>query len=269
LGAAPLLGAIVAAPAQILNISAAGEANPSTKSYLGYAWNGATATLDGITLGGNTGVSETVVGTHTLAVGGNNFVATVSQGPIPSGTFQSAGQSPVTLSWSLTAGSFLGVAIDHGVSVTAAASGSVQVSPPVDTIYRLYLYTREGGIVLSADTSKPILNAPSSILVLAGLNIVSNKGTIVIRNSGGGILSWNASSQTPGLISIDTPSGQTPSSGAIAFSINTTGKTPGDYPGVIYIDAGEGGSASVAVTVRIFNELKRIFLPLVVNSYAP
>jgi len=52
----------------------------------------------------------------------------------------------------VTGGTFLDVAMDHGVTITSSSSGSVQVSPPVDIDYWLYVITQEGGIVKSVNT---------------------------------------------------------------------------------------------------------------------
>ena len=163
----------------------------------------------------------------------------------------------------MTAGTFLDVAIDHGVTIPSSSSGSVQVSPPVDTDYWLYVITQEGGVVKSVSTGAPILNVPSTITVLAGLNYSVNKGSFNIKNDGGGTLQWTAASQTPSLITMDTPDGQTTTLGTIAFTLNVGSLAPGDYVGTIYVDAGTAGTARVTVNVKVVDILYKIHLPLV------
>ena len=108
-------------------------------------------------MSGNTGVSSADTGTHTLSVGGTNFTASISQAPTPAAVFTASGSSPVTLNWSVTAGTFLDVAMDHGVTISSSSSGSVQVSPPVDKDYWLYVITKEGGIVKSVKTGALVI----------------------------------------------------------------------------------------------------------------
>ena len=163
----------------------------------------------------------------------------------------------------MTAGTFLDVAIDHGVTIPSSPSGSVQVSPPVDTDYWLYVITREGGIVKSVNTGAPILNVPAAINILAGLNYSVNKGYCTIKNDGGQTLNWTATSQTPSLITMDTPAGQTTTHGTIVFTLNVSSLSPGDYVGYIYVDGGTGGTAQVTVNVKLVDILYKVHFPLV------
>jgi hypothetical protein len=233
LGSPPVVGAILSAPPMILSTNAQGDPAPPTLFYLGYAWSGGSSTLDGQAVTGNAGVSSAGPGTHTLSVGGTNFTASISQAPTPAAMFTASGASPVTLNWSVTAGTFLDVAVDHGVTITSSSSGSVQVSPPVDMDYWLYIITEEGGIVKSVNTGVPILEVPSTINILAVQNYSVNKGYFTIQNDGSSTLQWTATSQTPNLITMDTPNGQTTAQGTIAFTLNVGSLSPGDYVGTI------------------------------------
>jgi hypothetical protein len=261
----PSVGVLLADPPQILSGNANGDPPPPTTAYLGYAWSGGSATLDGQAVTGNAGVSPAGTGPHTLSVGGTNFTASISQAPTPAATFTTSGVSPVTLNWSVTSGSFLDAAIDHGVAITSSPSGSVQVSPPVDTDYWLFVIIEEGGIVKS--TGAPILNVPATINPLAGLNYSVNKGAFTIENDGGGTLQWTATSQTPDLITINTPNGQIIVQGtfSIAFTLNVGSLPPGNYVGTIDVDAGTAGTVQVTVNVKLVSILYKVHLPLVVR----
>jgi len=150
LSSAPVLGSLLAAPSRVLPVTAAGDSEPSTRSYLGYAWDGGSATLDGVTVTGGRGWGPTGTGTHTLEVAGTDFLATVGVGPAPSAALTAnpttiAGGQTATLTWATPAGSFLGAFIDHGVGRRTTASGQVVVSPSATTTYRLHVTTAEGG----------------------------------------------------------------------------------------------------------------------------
>ena len=155
--------------------------------------------------------------------------------------------------------------MDHGVTIPSSSSGSVQVSPPVDTDYWLYVITKEGGIVKSVNMGAPILNVPATVNILAGLNYLVNKGAFTIQNDGRGTLQWTATSQTPSLITMDTPNGQTTTQGTIVFTLNVSSLSPGDYVGTIYVDAGTAGTAQVTVNVKLVSILYKVYLPLVVR----
>jgi len=262
LPSAPTIGKI-AAPLQILTTNAYGDSAPPTLAYLGYDWSGSSATLDGVTVTGNAGLSSAGVGTHTLSVGGTNFTANVSQAATPDATFTTSGNSPVTLNWSVTAGTFLDAAIDHGVTIPSASSGSVQASPPVDTTYWFYAITKEGGVVKSIKTGVPILNVPASVTVLAGLNYPVNKGYFNIKNDGGSTLLWTATSQTPSRITMDTSSGNTPTLGTVGFTLNVGSLAPGDYVGTISVDAGTAGNGVVTVNIKLVDILYKTYLPII------
>jgi predicted outer membrane repeat protein len=150
LSSAPVLGSLLAAPSRVLPVTAAGDGEPSTVSYLGYAWDGGGATLDGVPVSGGRGWGPTTAGNHTLTVAGTPFQATVGTGPAPSAQLTaspeiiSSGQL-VTLSWSTQAGTFSGAFIDHGVGRRSTSSGQAQVFPTATTTYRLHVATEEGG----------------------------------------------------------------------------------------------------------------------------
>jgi predicted outer membrane repeat protein len=151
----PVLGAIAAVPPQILTQVAAGDPETTTRSYLGYAWSGGNATLDGAAVNDGIGWGATTLGTHTLNVAGEDFQATVSPGPTPMASLSATPQhvgvgEPVTLSWSTTGGNFVSAFIDQGVNISSAPSGQVVVTPSASTTYTLYVVTEEGGTTASA-----------------------------------------------------------------------------------------------------------------------
>lgn len=155
LSSEPELGALLAVPTRILMQTAVGDPESTTSAYLGYAWHGGNATLDGVPQGGGFGWGPTTVGTHNLWVQGNQFQATVGVGPTPAVNFTASpaettpGQ-PVTLSWSLVSGTFVGVEIDHGLNPSSVPSGQLVVTPSVTTTYSMHMVTQEGGVTATA-----------------------------------------------------------------------------------------------------------------------
>ena len=156
LGSRPSLGALTVAPSKIVPVTAAGDSASSTEVYVGWAWNGGSASLNGNGLGGDTcGVeSSPSVGTQTLSVDGQSFQAQVVQGAAPAATFTASPSvigdgGSATLSWSLQEGTYLDMTLDQGLAFTPGTSGSVVVSPTLDTTYRLFMITKEGGVVRS------------------------------------------------------------------------------------------------------------------------
>lgn len=149
-GSEPIFGAISRAPLQILNETAAGDPTTDTDAYIGYAWSGGAATVNGAPVGGNSGWQSVGVGTHTLSVtGASSETAQITAGPTPTATltstppFISSGES-ATLDWDVTAGTFVKAELDFLGSVSS--SGSQQVTPDATTTYHLYALTKEGGI---------------------------------------------------------------------------------------------------------------------------
>lgn len=151
----PELGALHAVPHRILNVTAVGDPDSVTRSYLGYAWDGGNATLDGSPVSGGYGWGPTSAGTHNLWVQDNQFQANVGVGPTPAVSFTATPEistpgQPVTLSWSLVSGTFVDVEIDHGLNPSGTASGQLVVTPSVTTTYSLHMLTEEGGATATA-----------------------------------------------------------------------------------------------------------------------
>ncbi len=150
-------GFLRAVPPIIIPVTAVGDDDTSTRSYLAYAWSGTEATLDGQYLADHTGVlPDPSVGVHTLVVDGVEYQTAVSTVAAPTATFSaspiaiSSGESSV-LSWTTPSHVFLEMDIDQGVQVSGnQSSGSIAVMPTCTTTYRLFVATSVGGVVLEA-----------------------------------------------------------------------------------------------------------------------
>ena len=179
--ATPPVGQLAAVPPAIIDLTAAGDVETSTESYLAFGWSGACARLDGLTLNEATGWQTSGTGVHTLEVFDNpgclqpstrDDTAQIVQGPVPQVLFSA---SPIminsgeesTLSWNISpAASFLDGRVDRGVGGLSTASGSVQVSPVVTTTYHLCGVTREGGV--TAEETVFVDEAPSELIFTDG-----------------------------------------------------------------------------------------------------
>ncbi len=149
-GSAPKVASIAAAPRVILAQAAAGDPAGATAAFVGYAWTGGSATLDGSPVSGFTGLAQVGVGTHVLNVGGVQDSAVVGVGATPAASLTAvpiaitSGQQ-AQLQWVTTSGTYVDVVLDHGVSINPGPTGAVTVAPTVTTTYRLFVLTEEGG----------------------------------------------------------------------------------------------------------------------------
>jgi hypothetical protein len=162
----PRIGAVLAAPTIILDVTAAEDPESSTESFVAYAWSGGTASLDGVPLTEETDLLETTIGNHVLNVDGDGHTSVVANGDDPSVTLAATPEAitsgaTATLQWETVAGTYLDVLINHNVSIMPAASGTIAVSPDVTTTYRVVLVTKEGGAV--AETTVYVDEIPGLI----------------------------------------------------------------------------------------------------------
>jgi hypothetical protein len=171
--------------------------------------------------------------------------------------------STESINWSLLNGSLLDIDIDQGVNIPNSPSGSVTVSGSPNLDYSIFLVAKEGGMVRSIDTAVPLLSAPSSIIVLAGLNLPVNYGYLTIENIGGQTMFWTATSQTSNLIQILTPNGETENIDTVTFELGIDGRAPGNYVGYIEVDAGVAGTETIEVTVIVVANIYRNLLPVI------
>jgi hypothetical protein len=256
----PSVGSLVAAPHELLATGASGD--PSTPvSFLGYAWTGQSAAINNNPLNDHSGVMQiSSSGTYKLVVGRNSYSASITQGVQPSATFKFS-SSDSTLVWSLDAGTFLDASIDQGVSISPAPAGSVTIPPDKDKTYYLYIITQQGGVVKAANTALPVLGVPNLVSVLTKPNMNLQR-MVVVSNEGGGVLVWNAKSETPSLIQVNTPGGQTTNQDVLVYSVDTTGLSLGDYTGKIMVSDSNGANIEITINVKVVAKLFPIFLPL-------
>lgn len=70
LATAPAHAVLIAAPSRILAVHAAGDPPPAGTTWLGYAWSGTSAHLDGGDLADRAGLQEATAGVHELRIDG-------------------------------------------------------------------------------------------------------------------------------------------------------------------------------------------------------
>jgi len=263
LASIPNIGGFFAAPGEILIKTASGDSEIYSPAYLGYAWSGASATLDGIMVSSRSGVDSTnspII--HTFSVGSTQFSIQVSQATQPTATFTAFRDSGnINLNWSVSPTTFLDSIIDQGVSIPSAPSGSVQITGDQERVYYFYAVTQEWGVARSVNSAPPILSAPSSVNILTSYPPL-NHGGFIILNIGGCGFDWTAETSTPELLTLETTNGQTQTSSGISFTISTSGRPPGQYIGYIQIDAGDAGSQMVTITIYLVASPYTLFLPL-------
>ncbi len=263
LSASPSISRLMGVPAAVLPSVAAGDSQTSSPAYLAYVWNGTSASLDGAALSTNASVqSTTTSGTHILAVDGANTTIQLTDGPSPSiYTSLSSVGGVTSLSWDVTAGTFLAIASDQGLSLSTK-SGTVAL-PSIQRIYHLHAITHQGGIIQAVDPRVPILSAPDHISIWVGLNQAIKRGYIPISNIGGLTLNWSAQTTTPSLIQLEATSGAITSNGVIPVRVLVS--QTGTYNAIVNIDAGTAGSQQVIVEITVVDVIRSIWLPTVMR----
>jgi hypothetical protein len=266
LSSAPTIAVLRAAPASVLPVTAVGDPTSVTTSYLGYAWSGTSATLNGASLPSETGVQAgSGAGSYTLQVGGSSASATVAQGPAPEATFKVTVTASYTqLDWNVTAGSFLDAAIDQGMSIPSTPSGSIQDGDTQPKVFSFYAITKEGGVVRRVDSDTPILNAPAQMTVVVGKNQADPRGYLPIWNEGGAQVNWTAT-DAAAYLTILNPSGSFQVSDTVVFSINPASLGVGSYQTTITVNGGSAGTTVTQLTVIVVQTLDD-FLYLPFNS---
>lgn len=252
LGSRPSIGVLRAAPASLVTSGAVGDAG-APSAYLGYAWSGTGATLDGAGLGSAAGLSTTAAGSHTLVVDGASTPVTVSSAPSPAGTF---GASPVSvpagsstiLSWTSGGGAFLEVAIDRGVGTSAAGSGSAAAAVPGTVAFWMYELFQEGAAV-----------APAAVTATGALPSISSfSASPVLVNPGGfSLLTWSTSNGTSVLVN-----------GATASPSANMGVTPAVTTAYPLVVLNSVGKASRSVTVNVNSGSAGLGIPAISTPIA-
>ena len=260
LSSAPLVSKLLGVPTAILPSAAAGDPQATTTAYLAYVWSGGTARLDNTALSLKASAQPTTAsGTHTLTVDGTNTTVQLASGPAPSvQTSLSSAGGTTSLTWDVIAGAYLAIAADQGLPVSSK-NGTVSL-PSTERLYRLFAVTQQGGVVKVIDPRVPVLDAPSHLTVLVGLNQSVRRGQIPIYNQGGADLNWSAQTTTPGLIQLQQTSGTITDSGMIPFLVSVS--QPGSYQGTVNVDAGAAGTQQVIVDLRVVSFLRQSYLPV-------
>lgn len=261
----PVLGTILPVPPYTLPVGAYGDSG-AMPAYLGYAWTGGAASLDGAAVSGYAGGSPTTIaGTHTLLVSAGSapltVTTTVSQGANPAATLTDRPNGAAhTLIWSLQAGTYLDMAIDDGANVTApAASGQMDVTAAAGAPFRLFMVTKEGGVVVLGK-SDPTLSAPDTINLLVGLNQPVRRGQIPMVNLGGGSFNWTAT-LTGTDIKLTATGGTVATTGYVPFDILPN--KAGPYTASVFVNAGAAGSKTVRIDITIVDFVYQDFMPLI------
>ncbi|MEO8191779.1 MAG: hypothetical protein ABI682_15705 [Acidobacteriota bacterium] len=252
LGSRPSIGVLRAAPASVVALGAVGDSS-APAAWLGFAWSGTSASLDGASPGSAAGIAVTAAGSHTLVVDGGSTPVTITGAAMPAASLSAspasvAAGTSTTLSWSSAAGTFLDAAIDRGAAASAGASGSVAASVPGTLLFSLYEIFQEGAVVATA----PV--AGTGTLP----SISSFSASPVLVNPGGfSLLNWSTAGGTSVLVN-----------GATASPSANMGVTPAvttTYPLVVMNSAGK---ASRSVTVNVNSGSAALGIPTISTPIA-
>jgi len=179
-----------------------------------------------ISNGGSGSLSWLAIASVTSPAGGSWLHISPSSG---SGNGHTAVSVDLT---GLSAGNYSG-----SIQVSAAgATGSPQTIP----------------VSLSVSSNTPTISLSTTSLGFTGSQGGSNPGSqsVSINNTGGGTLSWSATtSPTGSWLSISSGSGTAPSS--IMVSVNTASLTPGNYNGAVSISSSNATNSPQIVNVSL------------------
>jgi len=264
LASEPVIARLQIAPTALIPALAAGDSGLTTTSYLAYAWNGAEASLGGEPIANRSGVEPvTNPASYSLTVDGTVETKNLPLSPEPSvDTTVIPGSPNPSLSWDVTAGSFLHISADQGLTLPVSPSGIVQL-PSIISDYCIYSVTREGGILKSVNPRLPILNLEERLYLLIGLNYPQPGVGVPIWNGGGDSISWTAQNNNPELIELEATSGTFESAGEIPLVVKIS--QPGQYSAQIAVDGGAAGTATVTVEILVIDEAYPLFLPGVIR----
>ncbi len=155
-GSPPVVATLLAMPIKLATGAAGDPAGPL--AYVAAAWSGASATLNGSVLSGNTVLLPATPGIHTLQAGALQRTATLAAGanPVLTTSAQPAQVGPgsgYNLSWSTLAGTFLDIAFDQQIVVPWLSSGVFRVAPvSASQTVRGVLIAQEGGAASNGNT---------------------------------------------------------------------------------------------------------------------
>lgn len=258
------VGALIAAPANILTVGAYGDTGPQP-SYLAYGWNGSSGKLNNNVVSETGEIALTNPGNYTLNVGGQTYSTAVNYAATPTAIASLNKSSyPYVLTWELQAGTFLDAFADQHAKIPSQASGTWNVYPASsDAEYWVYIITAEGGVAVKTNP-KPSLVAPDLVPVIAGLNTDFNTGSITIKNSGGGLLTWTASVDNDA-VTLEKTSGETPVLSSLNFSIDASRLGIGTHTILITIDGGEAGIKYISVQLMVVATKYSLQLPLILR----
>lgn len=109
----------------------------------------------------------------------------------------------------------------------------------------------------------PLLQAPATFTILAEVG-TQPTGNIPISNGGGGSLIWSASSNQS-WFTLTKNSGVAISSDQIGYQVETSGLAVGNHTVTVTVNAGAGGTQTIAVKVIVLTNVLEVYLPSVLR----
>jgi uncharacterized protein (TIGR03437 family) len=150
------------------------------------------------------------------------------------------------------------VAVAHE-SISLAPVSTVATATSADAIPRFAATTPGSDCILVGDCQSsyfPKLNVPSGPILLTAISggpMISTPGYVPIQNVGGGTLIWNLAVNYvngAGWIQLDQPS-STINNGSVRVFVQAQNLAAGTYQANIVVNAGQGGSQTIPVTLTV------------------
>jgi hypothetical protein len=172
------------------------------------------------------------------------------------------GGTPSWVSLSSTSGSNLGAGARTSTSVVVNANGAASGSYPAnvtitatDAISGQPVAGRPFVVSIRISIANPSMQLSTTNIAFSTVaGGTANSQLLTITNSGGGVLSWTASSPTPQpWLSISAVAGNVPmgANSTLVFSVQTSGLSAATYAGQVVLDPGDGNPVTINVSLLI------------------
>ncbi len=173
------------------------------------------------------------------------------------------GWTVIDVLWRPTDSTQLSFPVKQGVQVTVVdRDGERRAVTPSNGAIQLTVSERPI-LVVQGDVEPRLAVSQNPVTFLVEVGSSTAASTLVISNSGSGIISWSASTPTSWL-RLGTSSGVTPS--VVELSADTRSMSLGTHTGSLTITGSNGsGVLELPVRVVVVRDLRRAYLPVVTN----
>ncbi|MDF1516056.1 MAG: hypothetical protein P1S60_19765, partial [Anaerolineae bacterium] len=169
------------------------------------------------------------------------------------------------LSWQVQCEVLLYGTVNNDLAIDHSAKSGHVLLPEVDRIYYYYAITPEGGVLAERDAGKPELNTPDELFFLTEAGQPAFQVTIPVENLGGSVLIWSSWAIVDDVITILEPLDVVMGEGVVVVKIDPATVPVGVFHDSVGIDAGDGGTAVIDITVRVAYQIHKHQFPVILR----